>query len=200
MRIGIMGGTFDPIHIGHLILGETAWQQFFLDRVLYMPAGNPPHKRNRAGRAGDEERVEMVRLAIADNPHFELSLMEMNADGYSYTYRTLARLKREHPEYELYFILGEDSLRDFCTWKEPQRICDQCTLLAGTRSDTDSEGLLSRIREIRDVYHASVERLDNDNLDIASHELRKWVSEGRSIRYYVPDAVAKYISDKKLYI
>ena len=84
-RIGIMGGTFDPIHMGHLILGEKAYEQFRLEKVLFMPSGNPPHKRNRQGRATDEERVEMVRRAITGNPHFELSLTEMHENGYTYT-------------------------------------------------------------------------------------------------------------------
>ncbi|MGN0433508.1 MAG: nicotinate (nicotinamide) nucleotide adenylyltransferase, partial [Bilifractor sp.] len=121
-KIGIMGGTFDPIHIGHLILGEAARQQFSLDKVFFMPAGNPPHKRNRAGRAGDEQRVDMVRLAIASNPGFELSLFEMNEDGYSYTYRTLEMLRNKNPDMDFYFIMGADSLFDFDQWREPQRI------------------------------------------------------------------------------
>ena len=91
-----MGGTFDPIHMGHLILGEQSYEQLKLDKVLFMPAGNPPHKKNRIGRAADEQRVDMVRLAISDNPHFELSLAEMNETGYTYTYRTLEELK-EYP-------------------------------------------------------------------------------------------------------
>ena len=82
-KIGIMGGTFDPIHVGHLILGEKAYEQLGLDKILFMPAGNPPHKRNRKGRASDEQRVEMVNLAIQGNPHFELSLIEMNAEGFT---------------------------------------------------------------------------------------------------------------------
>ena len=84
-KIGIMGGTFDPIHMGHLILGEQSYEQFQLDKVLFMPSGNPPHKRDRAGRASDNQRVDMVRLAIEDNPHFELSLAEMHETGYTYT-------------------------------------------------------------------------------------------------------------------
>ena len=114
-RIGIMGGTFDPIHIGHLILGETAYEQFHLDKVLFMPAGNPPHKKNRRGRATDEERVEMVRRAISGNEHFELSLIEMNEDGYTYTYRTLERMQQERKDADYYFIIGADTLYNFET-------------------------------------------------------------------------------------
>ena len=98
-----MGGTFDPIHIGHLLIAEQAFQQFALDKVLFMPAGNPPHKKNREGRATNEQRMEMVRMAIENNPHFELSLMEMNESnesGYSYTYITLEKLKERHPDTE----------------------------------------------------------------------------------------------------
>ena len=102
-RIGIMGGTFDPIHMGHLILGEKAYEQFRLEKVLFMPSGNPPHKRNRQGRATDEERVEMVRRAIAGNPHFELSLTEMHENGYTYTYHTLEMLKEKNPDTDYYF-------------------------------------------------------------------------------------------------
>ena len=121
-RVGIMGGTFDPIHIGHLILGETAYEQFDLDQVLFMPAGNPPHKRRRLHRATDEQRSEMVRRAIASNPHFSLSLEEMNEDGFTYTYRTLERLKAEHPDTDYFFILGADSLFDFDKWKNMQGV------------------------------------------------------------------------------
>ena len=140
-KIGIMGGTFDPIHIGHLILGEKAYDQFGLDKVRFMPAGNPPHKRNRKGRATDEQRVEMVRMAISSNPHFELCLAEMNEDGYSYTYRTLERFREENPEEEYYFIIGADSLFDFDIWREPGRICKACTIVVATRNQTSNERL-----------------------------------------------------------
>lgn len=109
-KIGIMGGTFDPIHIGHLILGEAAYEQFGLDEVWFLPAGNPPHKRNRAGQAKDAQRVEMVRRAIASNPHFVLCTKEMEDEGYTYSYRTLEAMRKEHPGTEFYFIIGADSL------------------------------------------------------------------------------------------
>ena len=127
-KIGIMGGTFDPIHIGHLILGEAAYEQFGLDEVWFLPAGNPPHKRNRAGRAKDAQRVEMVRRAIASNPHFVLCTKEMKDEGYTYSYRTLEAMRKEHPCTEFYFIIGADSLFYFDEWKNPERICgkDPC--------------------------------------------------------------------------
>ena len=103
-RKGIMGGTFDPIHIGHLILGENAYRQFHLDSVLFMPCGNPPHKAFRPGCAQTDQRVEMVRLAIADNPHFELSLAETHDQGYTYTKKTLQRLTNEHPDTDYYLL------------------------------------------------------------------------------------------------
>ena len=111
-KVGIMGGTFDPIHIGHLILGENAFLQFGLDQVLFMPSGNPPHKRDRRGRASTLQRVEMVQEAIGPNSHFALSLAETHDEGYTYTKETLERLKAENPDTEYYFIIGADSLLD----------------------------------------------------------------------------------------
>lgn len=132
-KIGIMGGTFDPIHIGHLILGEAAYEQFGLDEVWFLPAGNPPHKRNRAGQAKDAQRVEMVRRAIASNPHFVLCTKEMKDEGYTYSYRTLEAMRKEHPGTEFYFIIGADSLFYFDEWKNPERICAAAKILVATR-------------------------------------------------------------------
>lgn len=197
-KVGIMGGTFDPIHIGHLILGESAWQQFSLEKVLFMPSGNPPHKRTRDG-ASNEDRVEMVRLAIAPNPHFELSLEEMHSQGYVYTKETLRSLRARHPDTDYYFIMGADSLLTFDTWMGPQEICDQCILAAAVRDSMDVETLDSAIRSLKEKYHADIRKLESPNLDISSHSIRSWCAEGRSIRYYVPDAVRSYILEKGIY-
>ena len=197
-RVGIMGGTFDPIHIGHLILGESAWQQFCLEKVLFMPSGNPPHKRVRDG-ASNWQRVEMVRLAIRSNPHFELSLEEMHEQGYVYTKETLRRLRKQHPDTDYYFILGADSVLTFDTWMGPQEICDQCILTAAVRDSMDTETLDRAILHLREKYHADIRKLESPNLDISSHNIRSWCAEGRSIRHYVPDAVVDYIIDKGIY-
>ena len=198
-RVGIMGGTFDPIHIGHLILGETAYEQFDLDQVLFMPAGNPPHKRNRLHRATDEQRSEMVRRAIASNPHFSLSLEEMNEDGFTYTYRTLERLRAEHPDTDYFFILGADSLCDFDKWREPGRICRACTVVAATRNHTSQERLDEAIRFLEEKYSGTFRKLNSLNIDISSAMLRSWIAGQRTIKYYVPDNVIAYIRENHIY-
>lgn len=198
-KIGIMGGTFDPIHVGHLILGERAYEQLGLDKVLFMPSGNPPHKRNRQGRASDGQRVEMVRNAIAGNPHFELSLIEMNENGYSYTYRTLESLKKEHPDTDYYFIIGADSLYNFATWKEPARICHACTLVVATRNHTPVKELDQEMTYLSQQYGGQFLRLDTMNIDISSELIRLWLKEGKSLRYYVPDDVIRYIYQNNIY-
>ena len=200
-KVGIMGGTFDPIHIGHLILGEAAYQQFGLDKVVYMPAGNPPHKQFRPGRATDEQRVEMVRLAISTNPHFELSLREMNADGYSYTYRTMEALNEAYPDTEHYFIIGADSLFDFDEWKEPQRIADACRIVVATRNQTDPQIFEQLLTLRREQFGDCFLKLDTPNLDIASSELRERIAvDPGSVKYYLPDAVIDYIRGQGIYL
>ena len=197
-RVGIMGGTFDPIHIGHLILAQSAWQQFALEKVLFMPSGNPPHKRERDG-ATNEQRVEMVRLAIASNPHFTLSLEEMHESGYIYTKETLRRLRQKRPDTDYYFIMGADSLLTFDTWNGPQEICDQCILTVAVRDSMDSDTLDDAIRRVSEKYQADIRKLACPNLDISSHNIRTWIREGRSVRYYIPDPVYQYILDENIY-
>lgn len=198
-KIGIMGGTFDPIHIGHLILGEAAYEQFKLDEVWFMPAGNPPHKRDRAGRASDEQRIEMVKRAIASNPHFVLSLEEMNEDGYSYTYRTLERLNDEYPQTDFYFVIGVDSLFDFDTWRKPQRIAAACKIVVATRNQISEELFDSVLEDRRKQFHSSFLKMDTPNLDISSQTIRAWIKEQQTVRYYLPEEVRQYIIDHKIY-
>ena len=198
-RIGIMGGTFDPIHMGHLILGEAAYEQLHLDKILFMPCGNPPHKKDRKDRASNEERVEMIRLSIQNNPHFELSLIEMHDKGYTYTYKTLEGLCAENPDTDYYFIIGADSLYSFPDWMEPQRIADTCTLVAAVRNHTPFGELKEKIREIEEQFSARIFLLDTFNIDISSHHIREWAAEEKSLRYYVRDEVNDYIKEHHLY-
>ncbi|MCI5650547.1 MAG: nicotinate-nucleotide adenylyltransferase [Fusicatenibacter sp.] len=198
-KIGIMGGTFDPIHIGHLILGEAAYEQLSLDEVWFLPAGNPPHKQNRKGRASDDQRVEMVRRAIASNPHFRLSLIEMNADGYSYTYRTLERLQNEYPDTSFFFIIGADSLFDFHEWKNPERICAAAHLVVATRNQVSSELLDQAIAVNKRRFGGTFLKLDSPNLDISSRSIREMIAEKRSVKYYLVDPVIEYIKEHEIY-
>jgi len=198
-KVGIMGGTFDPIHIGHLILGETAYEQFSLDKVLFMPAGNPPHKRKREGRATDEQRSQMVALAIQDNPHFELSLVEMNPNEYSYTYRTLERLNSENPDVQYYFIIGADSLCDFDTWMEPARICKAANIVIATRKHMVDFELDGRIADLTQKFNGEFHKLDSLNIDISSGMLRDWIKNNRTVKYYLPDAVNAYVEAGNIY-
>ena len=199
-KIGIMGGTFDPIHVGHLILGEKAHEQLGLDKVWFMPSGNPPHKRNREGRASDEQRVEMVKRAISGNPHFELSLIEMNENGYTYTYRTLETLKQQNPDTDYYFIIGADSLYNFATWKERARTCGACTIVAASRNHIPAHSLDQQMTYLSQQYKGCFIRLDTMNIDVSSQDLRRWLKEGRSLRYYVPDDVIAYIRNNHIYM
>lgn len=199
-KIGIMGGTFDPVHMGHLILGEKAYEQLDLDKVLFMPSGNPPHKKNREGRATDEQRIEMVRRAISDNPHFELSLEEMHADGYTYTYHTLEKLKEKNPDTEYYFIIGADSLYNFDSWMKPERICKACTLVVASRNYGENDDLGQQIMHCAKTYNGIFLCLDIMNVDVSSQQLRQWILEGHSVRYYVPDSVISYIREQHIYL
>lgn len=198
-KIGIMGGTFDPIHTAHLILGEQAYEEFGLDCVWFMPSGNPPHKTDRRGRAGNPERLHMVRLAVRDNPHFRCSDFEMRREGFIYTWQTLSLLLEQNHDHHYYFIIGADSLFDFEKWRCPERIARLCTLIAGTRDHADEEKMQKKIAELREKYQADIRLMHSPNIDISSHMIRDAVAEGHSIRYYVPDAVRQYIESRKLY-
>ena len=198
-KIGIMGGTFDPIHIGHLILGENAWHQFGLEKVLFMPSANPPHKPNRIGRADIQERVDMVRGAIADNPHFELSLEEAFREDYCYTSETLQEMTVKHPDTEYYFIMGADSLFQFEHWKGPEEICRLATLVVAVRDHVSEEKLDAQILHLKEILGARIEKLDTPNIDISSETLRSWIASGHSLRYYVPNPVISYIEEQRIY-
>lgn len=193
-----MGGTFDPIHIGHLLLGESAYEQFGLEKVLFMPSGNPPHKTHRSG-ATNEQRVAMVEKAIASNPHFELSLAEMHEMGYIYTSVTLTRLKEENPDVDYYFIMGADSLLSFDTWHCPDTICQLCTVVVAVRDNMPLNDLQQAIDTVCQKYHADIRLLRTKNIDISSHEIREWIRDGKSCLYYLPDALNDYIKNERIY-
>lgn len=198
-RIGILGGTFNPIHTGHLILAENAWEAFSLDYVLVMPNGNPPHKPGQVN-VSIEDRTRMAELAVAGNPHLKVSDFEKTPQDYHYTYETLEFLKKSNLDTDYYFILGADSLVSFSTWKEPERICKSCRILAATRDRMEAEELQSRIQIMERDYKATIYPLETPNIDISSNMIRERVQQGKTIKYYVPEAVEDYIVEHGLYL
>ena len=199
MKKGILGGTFDPIHYGHLLLGESALHELHLDRVIFMPAGIPPFKQVRSGGASDADRMEMVRLAIQGNEGFALSSYEMEKEGVSYTYLTLEALRELEPETEWFFIMGADSLHDLAAWREPARITAAAELVCAVREGQDIESLKRLAESLTERYGARISLLAMPRTDISSTELRSRIREGRSVRYFLPEDVRHYIEDHGIY-
>lgn len=199
MKIGIMGGTFDPIHIGHLLLGQFAYEDFGLDEIWFLPNGNPPHKQTEEGKKALHNRIEMVRLAIQEKPYFKLCLHEAKETEHSYTYRTMQELNDLYPEHKFYFILGADSLFEIETWKYFREIFPTCTILAAMRDDKNVEAMLKQMSYLKERYGACIELLRAPLLEISSTSIRNRAIRSLSVYYLVPDAVAKYIQDNHLY-
>lgn len=199
MKIGIMGGTFDPIHIGHLLLGEFAYEDFGLDEIWYLPNGNPPHKQQGEEKDALRHRIEMIRQAIQDVPYFKLCLHEAKETEHSYTYKTMRELNALYPENDFYFILGADSLFSIETWKYFREIFPTCTILAAMRDDKDAADMQIQIRYLEEKYGARIRVLQAPLLEISSTTLRERASRGQSIYYMVPDTVAEYIKANHLY-
>jgi len=194
-----MGGTFDPIHYGHLIAAECARQEFSLQRVVFLPAARPPHK-NEDNILDPGHRLHMVQLAIMGNPAFELSTLEINRQGPSYTIDSIEYFRHCFPESEIYFIMGMDSLLIFHTWKEYQRLAGLCKFIVCTRPgyvmDQSAPGLV----ELPGILWDNLETLQIPGLDISSSDIRGRVRRGLTIKYLLPAAVEEYIHREGLYL
>lgn len=197
-RIGIMGGTFNPIHMGHLILAEEAYQQMKLEKVFFMPSKQPPHKPNMI-IAPQLHRKNMVSLAIKGNPHFELSTIELEREGVTYTADTLEILTSQNPEIQYYFIIGADSLFQLESWREPEKIMKLASLLAASRYHLPEEELMAQIRYLTKEYSAQISLLYMPCIELSSEFLRNQLKEKREVRYYIPEAVSDYIKKNQLY-
>lgn len=197
-KIGIMGGTFDPIHNGHLLIAENAREQLSLDEVCFIPTGRAPHKQGKKITDG-AHRLRMVELAISDNPAFIADDRELRSPELSYSCVTLQEMRERSPEDEFYFIMGGDSLRDFKTWYHPQQICSCATLVAAIRDDCDREHLNAYAEELRQLFSADIRLIRTPNLSVASSELRRHAAAGETIRYQVPESVRSYIESHHLY-
>lgn len=198
-KIGIMGGTFNPIHYGHLILAESTYEQLNLDKILFMPLKNPPHKAI-SGEVSEKQRVDMISLAIKDNPHFELSTMELDRAGTTYTAETLTMLTRENPDTEYYFIVGADSLFYMQNWKEPQTVFKLCTVVAAGRNQVDKDQIINQIDYLKDLFNANIMLIHMPAIDISSAMIREQVAADKTIRYYLPESVREFIESNRLYV
>jgi nicotinate-nucleotide adenylyltransferase len=191
MNLGIFGGTFNPIHVGHLIVVETVRDQLHLDRVLLVPSASPPHKQDVA-LAPRADRLEMTRLAVLDNPAYEVSPVEIEREGPSYSVDTLTALSEMYPRANLSLIIGADNFIEFGTWKSPQEILAKAELVVMSRP-----GFL--IPEHKSEYSRSARFVLVPPIGISGSEIRRRVKMGRSIRYMVPKVVEDFIRHKGLY-
>jgi nicotinate-nucleotide adenylyltransferase len=197
MRTGVFGGTFDPIHLGHLILAEQCREKGRLDQVLFVPTAQPPHKPQP--RVSFAQRVEMLQLAISGNSAFQIDTIEGERAGTSYTADTLEEMRRRRPGDELFLIIGADSLRDLPLWYQPERIVRAASLLVVTRPDWPAPALAALRAGLPDDVPLRCEVIEAPLIGIASRALRRQLAEKRSVRYQVPRAVEAYIQDKSLY-
>lgn len=197
-RIGILGGTFNPIHVGHLLLAEWARSEAGLEEIWFIPTGNSYMKEGREILPG-EERLHMVELALQDNPCFKCLDMEIKRGGRSYSCETLTQLKGEHPENEFFFIVGADCLFTIENWKFPEKIFESCTLAAAVRDDSLWNELVIKSKELEKRFHTDIILLPFLRLSVSSTEIRERIREGKSVRYLVPDRTLKYIEEKGYY-
>ncbi|WP_085508933.1 nicotinate-nucleotide adenylyltransferase [Thalassobacillus devorans] len=184
-RVGILGGTFDPPHIGHLIIAEEVYYQLDLDEVWFLPSNHPPHKSGAT--ADNQNRLEMVKAAIADNPHFSVSDIELQRDGKSYTYDTIKQLKKLNPDIEFYFIIGGDMVEYLPKWYEIKKLMKMTHFVGVKRSGY----------QLNSPY--PVEEVEMPIIEVSSTMLRKRLNQGREIRYLTADGVIDYIKEHQLY-
>lgn len=191
-RIGVFGGTFDPIHLGHLIVGQEILTRCGLDELLFMPSGEPPHKRY-SEMASAEDRAEMVRLAVAGHPQFDLSRFELQRPGKSYTVHTLRDFRKTlSTQAQVFLVIGADNAVDMQSWCDPEGVLDLAQVVVATRPGFDLSG-------VDPVLRRQMQFVDVPLLDISSTEIRRRVRTGASVRFWVPDAVAHYIETHGLY-
>lgn len=197
-RIGIMGGTFNPIHNGHLLLAEMAYEEYQLDKILFLPNKHPGYKDIKQ-LAKEEYRIEMVKLAIEDNSHFALSMIECERSGITYTVDTLRQYHAMFPQDKVFFIMGADSLTTLEKWKEPEIILSLATLLVAARDEKGINDLKIEIINWKKRFNCDIRILSIPQFDIASHTIRERILQGQSIRYLLPDCVENYIREQHLY-
>jgi nicotinate-nucleotide adenylyltransferase len=201
MRLGLFGGSFDPVHFGHLLLAESCREQLALDQVWLMPASVPPHKRD-AHLTDGAKRLDMLRLATGGEPAFVVSTIELDRGGVSYTVDTLAAIHAELPDTEIFLLLGSDSLAELTTWRDPRQICELATPVAVRRAGTsaaDSAALAEFISPER-LSAIQSHTVEMPLVGFSASDIRQRVAARKSIRYRTPRAVEQYILSSRLYL
>lgn len=199
-KIGIMGGSFDPIHMGHLMMSEYVRSELDLDEILFVPTGNPPHKQ--VGLLEAEKRLEMVKIAIADNPHFTVSDLEVQKKGISYSVDTVLELKALYPEDEFYFLIGSDLLPQLKSWKRFDELATEIEFVLSIRPGFDTitkEDMVHEIADLKEDYGARVTVIETPLYEISSTQIRQRIRDHRSVRYLVKQEVISKIEEAGYY-
>lgn len=198
-RIALMGGTFDPIHYGHLVTAESVREKFGFDTVMFIPSGNPPHKR-RISVSSPVHRYNMVQMAVASNRYFTVSRVEIDREGSTYTIDTIRELKSLlRNDADIYFITGADAILEVLTWKDPNELLSMCKFIAVTRPGYDKGALIQKVQELKALYNCDITIMDVPSFDISSSDIRQKVARCQSIKYLVPENVEQYIYMNNLY-
>lgn len=198
IRLGIYGGSFDPVHLGHLLLAETCREACELDRVLFLPCGQSPHKPHGAIATGNQ-RAEMLEFAVAGDPRFGVCRIELERSGPSFTVETLRQLRFEQPDSELFFLMGADSLSDLPLWREPLAILEIATIVAVNRGLRPPPNLESLANRIGSIVRDRVRFVTMPAIDLSATEIRERARTERSLRFRTPRAVEEYIRQNGLY-
>jgi len=199
MKIGIMGGTFDPIHNGHLMLGRFARDLFKLDEIWFMPNGTPPHKSSESIESRTKNRVEMVKRAISNEKDFILQLYEVENQEVNYSYLTMEHFSEVYPEHKFYFIIGADSLFNIEKWKCPEKLLETCVILAAYRDGKNKKEMDEQIAYLNKKYGADIYLLNTPNVDISSSEIRRKLELREDVGDMMPTCVYEYILENQLY-
>ena len=199
MKIGLVGGTFDPIHVGHLLLGEWAAETFGLDEVWFLPAGMPYFKEGTKV-SSREDRLAMTRLAAKTIPGARVCDIELRREGRTYTWETVQELNEAYPDDEFFFIFGEDCLNQLESWRYPERILSGCTLVAAMRGGGSAKAALEeKAAQLMERFGGEILVMEFPQLEISSTMIRRRAAEGKPLRYLVPPAVEEYIGEHRLY-
>ncbi|MEG6614864.1 nicotinate-nucleotide adenylyltransferase [Peptococcaceae bacterium 1198_IL3148] len=198
--LAIMGGTFDPIHNGHLVVAEQARHKFECDKVVFVPAAQPPHKDQAAITTSVDDRLTMTRLAVASNPWFEVSTLEIERPGPSYTIDTVKAVKEVYRPEKLYFITGADAVLEILTWKSVEELLGLCYFIAATRPGYDLSDLQKKLNILPNVCLKKIIPFYVPSLAISSTDIRNRVQRREPIKYLLPEPVENYIKEHLLYL